>query len=344
MAIKSKPLVKGHGWKIWLGIVISILFVYLALRNIEFDKLMATFKQLNPVWLIPGTVLIFIVYFIKSLLWQMILGKKYVTHRWTVFRIITIGFFANNILPLRLGEVVRAWLLSKKEKLPMSTALAVIIMERGSDLIAMLVYFLLMMLLVPFQPWLKLSGAVLAGVGIVFILVILLNYRFGGHIIEKIEKPLEKLHPKIGPFIHKQLDKFFEGLKLITSWQQVSGILLLALCSWFLWSLVAATCIYAMDVQLPITAAFFLIVVLNFGLMIPASPGGIGVFEFMVIVALAPFGVEKETALGIGLTFHMLQYVVTLIAGWLFSVQMSVSLSNVYQRPDDYQADVLDKD
>jgi len=102
--------------------------------------------------------------------------------------------------------------------------------------------------------------------------------------------------------------------------------------------MVAYACFYAIGVDLPIVAAFFLIVVLNFGLMIPSSPGGIGVFEFMVILALAPFGIEKEVALGIGFTFHMLQYAVTLVAGWLFTLQLNVSMSAVYHHPEKMKA------
>ncbi len=316
--------------QIAVGIVISLVFVFLALRNIEFSKLWATFAKLNAWWLIPGAIIILGTYYLRVLLWQLVLKQKYATNQWDLFRIITIGYFTNNILPLKLGEVVRAWLLSKKEQLPMSTAFAVVVMERGSDLLAMLIYFLVMLMLVPFAPWLKLSGAILGGVGMGFLLVVLLNYRFGGHLLEKIEGPLNKLHPKIGPFIHRQLDKFLEGLKLLNRPSQALGVMGLALLAWLGWMVVTYTCFKAMNVNLPFLAAVFLIVVLNFGLMIPSSPGGIGVFEFMVILALKPFGVEKELALGIGFTFHMLQYVLTLVLGWVFALQMNVSMSAAY--------------
>lgn len=332
-------MIKKQALKIAIGILVSLIFIGLALYNIDFEKLRQTFSQIKIGWLVAGGILILLTYYLRALLWQQLL-RKYKTSQWNLYRIITIGYFANNILPLKLGEIIRAWLLGKRENLPTSQAFATVVMERGMDLFALLFYFILMMFIIPFEGWLKLSGLILAGVGTTFALVVILNYRYGSHLIEMAEKPLRMLPGRIGEWLHIQMGKFLEGLKLIEKPGQFIRIVILALLTWFCWISVAYICFKALGLELSFWAAIFLIIVLNFGLMIPSSPGGLGVFEFMVILALTPYGVEKETALGVGFTFHMLQYILTLALGWIFSIQLNVSMSKTYQHPENPEEDV----
>jgi len=191
-----------------------------------------------------------------------------------------------------------------------------------------------MMLFVPFAGWLKLSGLILAGVGACFLGVILLNYRFGGQWLEVLARPLEKLPGGVGNWLHRQLGKFMEGLRLVSSFSQFMRVAALSLLTWLCWIGVTYFCLLAMGLSLSPLAAVFLIVVLNFGLMIPSSPGGLGIFEFMVILALAAYGVDKETALGMGFIFHMLQYVLTIVLGWIFVVQLNLSMTAMVRQAE----------
>lgn len=315
------------------GVLLSLLFIWLALRNIDFSELLQTFGRLRPGWLVPGAGLILLAYFFRALLWRQLL-RRYPVRVWNLYRIITVGYLANNILPLRLGEVIRAWLLGRKEKLPASLALATVVIERGLDLTALFAFFLFMMFWVPFEPWLKLSGLILAGLGLVMVLVLALNYRYGGHLLDWIEKPLQRLPGNWGKWFHTQLDNFLQGLKLLESPGQIAAVVGLALAGWLSWTGVVYLCFRAAGLPLDFLAAMFLIVVLNFGLMLPSSPGGLGIFEFMVILALKPYGVPKEAALGLGFTFHMLQYLLTLVAGWIFALQLNVSMFRLYRESE----------
>lgn len=329
----KKPQPGRQFLRIGIGVLLSLLFIWLAFRNIDFSELWQTFTRLQPGWLAPGAVLILLAYFFRALLWRGLL-RRFPVRTWNLFRIVTIGYLANNILPLRLGEVIRAWLLGRREKLPASLALATVVIERGLDLLSLFAFFLFMMFWVPFEPWLKLSGLILAGIGLVMVLVLALNYRYGGHWLDWIEGPLQRLPGKWGSWFHSQLDNFLQGLKLLESPGQLASVLGLALAGWLSWTSVVYFCFRAMGLPLDFLAAMFLIVVLNFGLMLPSSPGGLGVFEFMVILALKPYGVPKEAALGLGFTFHMLQYLLTLIVGWLFALQLNVSMFRMYQESE----------
>ncbi|MBN1595037.1 flippase-like domain-containing protein [candidate division FCPU426 bacterium] len=322
---------KSHGMKIIIGLVLSLVFLGLALYKINLAKVVQTFRQVHFGWLLASAGSILVAYYFRSLLWRILLMGHKPINLGNAFRIITIGYFANNVLPLKLGELVRAWLLSKREGLTISLSLAVVVLERGVDLLCMMFYFILMMFIVPFENWLKVSGLLLAIFGGGFFLALILNYRFGGHLLEYIEKPLARLPGNIGRWLHRQMDAFLEGLKLIKNPGQFMAGVGVTLLSWLAWIMVTYLCFWAAGLQLPFFAAVFLIVVLNMGLMIPSSPGGLGVFEFMVILALAKYGVAKETALGFAVVFHMIQAILVIVLGWIFTVQMNVSMWKLSQ-------------
>lgn len=317
-------------WQIAAGILVSLGFVGLALYRVDLPKLLQTFAGLDPLWLLAAVGMILMSFSFRALLWKQLLAQHPV-RTWNLFRIITLGYFVNNLLPLKVGEVVRAWLLSRQEQLTTSLGLATVVLERGIDLLILLVLFGVMMAFVPFEPWLKWSGLALAGFALVFFLLILLNYRFGGHWLDFLERPLMRLPGKVGQWVHQQMGNFLEGLKLVQHPGQVIRALCFGALTWLSWVGVAYACMAAAHLSLPLAAPFFLIVVLNFGLMLPSSPGGLGVFEVMVILALTPYGVGKELALGVGFTFHMLNYFVTFVLGWPFALQMNLSLSKVTQ-------------
>lgn len=327
-----------NGWKIALGIAVSLVCLGLALRNIDFQQLAAVFKRLDPWWTTVAAGFVLAAYFLRALLWYSLIRPRKKTRLWNLFRIITIGYLANNLLPLKLGELLRAWLLGRQEALPTSLAIGTVVVERILDLFVLLFYFVVMMFFVPFAAWLKMSGLILAGIGVGMLGMLIVSYRFADRLAGLLEKPLQRLPGGFGPWLHAQLVKFLEGLQLVRTPGQLTAAVGWCLLTWLAWMCVAFFCALAFGVSLPFLAAVFLIVVLNFGLMIPSSPGGLGVFEFMVILALAAYGVSKEAALGIGFTFHMLHFLLTIVGGWLFAVQMNVSVFKVYSHPEKMDA------
>jgi uncharacterized protein (TIRG00374 family) len=328
----APPARRSPLWQILIGVAVSVLCLALALYQIDFRQLGSVFRRLQPAWVGLAVGLVLLAYFLRALLWRRLIGDRARPRLWNLFRIITLGYLANNLFPLKLGELLRAWLLGKREGLPLTLAVGTVVVERLLDLFALLFYFVLCMFLVPFAPWLKLSGLVLGSAGVVLAVLVLASRRYGAAFIERLERPLLAVPGGFGPWVHRQLGRFLEGLRLVQTWGQLARAYGWCLLTWLAWILVAFVCCQALGLRLPFLSAVFLIVVLNFGLMIPSSPGGLGVFEFMVILALAPSGVSKELALGVAFTFHMLQYLITLLIGWIFAVQFNLSMAQVYRR------------
>lgn len=329
------PTGRSSLWKVLIGVAVSVLCLGLALYQIDLGQLVSVFRRVRPVWVAAVAGGVLLAFFLRALVWRELIGDRARPRLWNLFRIITVGYLANNLFPLKLGELLRAWLLARRERLAVPLAFGTVVVERLLDLFALLLYFVLTMSLVRFASWLKLSGLVLAAVGLVLVVLVLLSRRHGEAVITRLERPLLALPGGIGPWVHRQLERFIEGLRLVQTWGQLARAYGWCLLTWLAWICVNYACLLAFGLDLPFLAAVFLIVVLNFGLMVPSSPGGLGVYEFMVILALAPFGVSKEEALGVGFLSHMVQYLLTLLLGWIFALQMNVSLSKVYRHPED---------
>src|SRR6266498_1987126 len=127
-------------WQFWTGVLISIVFIWFALRGLRLKDFWGAVKQANYIWLVPGIAVYFVGVWIRAWRWHYLLGpiKKIPTKM--MFPITTIGYMGNNIYPVRAGEVLRAVILKRKEGVSVSASLATIIVERIFDGVVMLAF------------------------------------------------------------------------------------------------------------------------------------------------------------------------------------------------------------
>src|SRR5690606_8053237 len=127
-------------WQFWLGVLISVVFIWLALRGLHLEEFWESVRRANYAWLLPGIGVYFVGVWVRAWRWHYLLGpiKKIPTR--TMFPITTIGYMGNNIYPARAGEVLRAVILKRKEGVSVSASLATIIVERIFDGVVMLAF------------------------------------------------------------------------------------------------------------------------------------------------------------------------------------------------------------
>ncbi len=125
-------------WQFWLGVLISVVFIWLALRGLRFDEFWTAIKQANYAWIIPGILIYFVGVLVRSWRWQYLLNPIKKIPMRVMFPTTIIGYMGNNIYPARAGEVLRAVILKRKEGVAISASLATIIVERIFDGVVML--------------------------------------------------------------------------------------------------------------------------------------------------------------------------------------------------------------
>ena len=126
--------------KVWLGVAVSAVLLWVAVRGVSLDEVLHELRQVRPIWLVPVLASIFVRFWLTALRWQLLLQpvKRIGVHR--LFAITMIGFMANNLLPARLGEFVRAYALGRSEALPSSLPFATIVIERLFDGFTLLMF------------------------------------------------------------------------------------------------------------------------------------------------------------------------------------------------------------
>ena len=302
------------------GVVLTGFFLWLALGNVELAAVQDALRSARYGFLLPAAGCSAAGYCLRTLRWQRILAPTKWIPFGRLFPVLMTGFATNNLLPARIGEFVRAYLLGSKEGLSRSLALATIVVERvcdGLTLIALMTVTLILFPLSVTDPRLRIvegSAALLFGTATVLLVVLLLR---PGPILALARSLLRPLPHTLAERIVGLLDAFVAGLGAL---QHPAALVRIAGLSLLIWALEGAS--YALIMlAFPLgleraewlAAAAFLLVFVNLGIMVPSAPGYIGTYQFFAKLALGAFGVPAALAIGLSLVAHALQY--SLITG-----------------------------
>jgi len=300
-------------WQFWLGVLISALFIWLALGGLKLDKFWGAVKQADYIWLIPGIGVYFIGVWVRAWRWHYLLGpiKKIPTK--TMFPITTIGYMGNNIYPARAGEVLRAVILKRKEGVSVSASLATIIVERIFDGVVMLAF-----IFVNLSELAKLTGAsgfvgniqqvAIIGTG-VFIgaLVVFLLAAMFPHTTAKVG--LWFIYHLLPTRLHEKviglMTKFLDGLASLRSPFNVLMVFFTSVIIWLLETGKYWFVMHAFDFSVSFFALMLMNGIVNLATTIPSAPGYIGTFDAPGIAVLTAYGVDQATAAGYTLVLHV---------------------------------------
>jgi len=313
-----------------VGILISVVLLWLLFRDIQFAELVDALKGANYWWLIPNVVLIVITMYQRAYRWHfMVLPIK--TVRFPKLLAATcIGFMANNVLPLRLGEFVRAYSLAHEEEgITKSASLATIFVERMIfDLVALLLIFGA----VVSQSELALSEDMkdglkivvgLALVGISFMLLLAVRADSTGRLLSRY---MFFLPSSVREKVHDLVLKFSRGLDFLKSIKSLIMVTLHTLMIWFLLGISNIFVFWAFGFDIPLEASFVLLVVVSISILIPSSPGFVGVYHFGAVWSLEQYGIARADAISCALVLHAAQYTVVTLMGFYFLHKEHLSL------------------
>ena len=313
-------------WQFWLGVLISIVFVWLALRGLRLEEFWGSVKQANYIWLVPGIGVYFVGVWVRAWRWHYLLGpiKKIPTQ--TMFPITTIGYMGNNIYPARAGEVLRAVLLKRKEGVSVSASLATIIVERIFDGVVMLAFVFLN--LPELAKLTSASGFVgnIQGVALwgtaaflsalaVFLLAAMFPQRttkIGFWFIFRIVP--KRLHERILGL----MSKFLDGLASLRSPFNVLMVFFTSVLIWLLETGKYWFVMHAFDFNISFFALMLMNGIVNLATTIPSAPGYIGTFDAPGIAVLTAYGVEHSVAAGYTLVLHVALWLPITLLGAYF--------------------------
>ncbi len=323
----------------WFGLGVMAVMFFLLLRNIDWRDLWLAFAQFHIVWILPALLVYLLGYIIRGYRWKILLSPVKKCSFQSLFPTLMIGFMANNLLPARAGEFVRAYLNGTKENISRSASLATIVLERIFDGLTMMIILWAALSFgnLPIREESMPSGiqhAIQAcpyvfGAAFLFIFLLLLFKKvavriinfFTDHAPSKLRTPLNKI-----------AHTFFDGLKILQNAKESFLVLATSIAAW--------TCefssYYLLGIGMGIApspisflSAALLMAIVNLAILIPNAPGGFGLFEFVGVALLVPFGIAKELALGYMLVVHFVVWIPINLFGLYFMSREHLSLGKL---------------
>lgn len=323
-------------WKFWLGMGVSALLVFFLFRGIDYHKLWEASSHANLYLWVPAFLIQYLLIFIRALRWQYLMGHIKKIGVGSLFSATTIGFMANNLLPARMGEFVRAYVIGTKEGVSVTSSFATIVVERIFDMITVLLLAMAVFLLFELPGGVSEIKNMVKGGAYGLMVVIIVAVLFLYVLVRYREKCLSLIKGILRPFperIQEQsvlfLGSLASGLEIVKGGRPLFMVSIYSILNW----LASALPIYIITISfgfiLPFSSALLILVLLAFAVSVPSSPGYVGPFHYAIYVGLGFYGVGKEEAIGMAIVMHLAQFVPLVVLGLFFVWREKLSFSKI---------------
>ena len=302
-------------WRLCFGILLSVAGLVMAARGVDFRAFIDVLGKVQLAWLAAALCLVALAMVARAYRWRLLLFPLAELRLARLFNLLNIGYLVNSVLPLRLGDLVRAYLYAELERLELVRVLSTVVVERVVDTLTIVG---LLLVTVPYVGLPTDLGRAAVSVGIVAAaaMAILIGVAASGSQSAEWFAGLAERVPLLRrPGIRDKATSALAGLSALRSRSQMLGALLWSLGAWLCTALEFYVVMKAMRLQLPIVAALLAVSLSTLGMVVPASPGHLGVFEYLTVVALSLFGVAQEVALAYALLVHAVGYLAPVVLG-----------------------------
>ena len=315
--------------KFILGVLISVIGLYYAFRQINFWELWIIIKNVNFILVILAIVILLLSNIIRAWRWQILVKPiKYVSFE-PAFSSIMIGYFGNSVLPFRMGEFLRAYVVADKTSLTASTAFGTIVIERILDFVGLSAVILLIMTVYPLK---SIGGFIIIGVIVLSLTAFIFILLFGGvksTLLVKIEKSSLL---KMG-FLRKillYLKNFLDGATTIIATNKLGVILLYTLIIWIMYYCSTYLATIATGIELEWFGFGVLLISTTMAISVPAAPGYVGTYHAAAVYILTNlFDVGRIDAQTAAIILHAVGTIPIVIIGAWYFLNSSVNIKDI---------------
>jgi uncharacterized protein (TIRG00374 family) len=337
----------------WFSLLVSLLFLYLFLFDpapsrlfhegvplaealfhprIEWSAVGRQIAAMHLGWFSLAFLFLMLAMVVRGLRWQAIVHPLKKLDFATMFGLNNLGYMANNLLPMRLGEVLRAMFLARKSGLGVPAAMATVVVERAFDMLGALACLFTLLLVVPADILGDQAGVVhqavpalggLAALGLLALLMLVV-------LRQRVQTLLEKLRlvlpARIADISLRLTASFLQGLSILESPLRTLWLVVLSILLYGCYFLSLKTMMLSMGLgadslpllaQHPFGSVLLVLVFVTVGYMIPAAPGAIGTVQYFTAIGLGLLGTDPSRAAGFALVNHFLTYAVLTGLGFI---------------------------
>ncbi len=307
---------KASRWTLVIALVLAAVLLFFAFRGVNWASMLSRLSQGRFDLLALGFLIYTTTFSVRSLRWRLLLGAEKRIAPLTVFWATMVGYLGNSFLPARAGELIRSGLLARRTRLSMSYVLATALVERVLDVVALVLISAVAVTTLSSVPaWLVGAPRALAVLALVALLVFVVLPRVEQHIQRLLARILgtTPLQARLASL----LSQFLLGMRAFQHIARGAGFAGFTLFIWLGDSVAVVTIAHAFHLTLALPQALILNAALGLASAAPSTPGYLGIFQFVAVTVLAPFGFARDEALAFILAAQAVTYAVIIVWGTL---------------------------
>ncbi len=290
------------------AIALAGVLLYFSLRGIEWGRVGQIFSHAKVPYVLLCCVIFSTALFIRAYRWRILLQAEGDVPVSLAFWATSAGYFGNNFLPARAGEVVRTLMISSRSSLSKAFVLTTALCERLADAIALVTISAIVLLIIPFRPgWLASAAKPFAFAGAAAIVALaILPY------LDKVSKSVLNALPlpqAVSERMQHLIGHILRGIRSFHDVRRLGGFLSLTCVIWCMDVVTTLIGAKALGISISVPVAFLLIAGLGLGSALPSTPGYVGIYQFVAVSILTPFGISRTDAIAYILFFQALMYV-----------------------------------
>ncbi len=294
-----------------VGVAISVVALFIVVHSVDVAAAWDTLKTADPRWIAALLLFVVLDVLLRAVRWRVLLSPLAAVPYSTTLASLLVGYLANNVLPARLGEVVRSHDLGTRTGLSRPMILGTIVIERVVDTMVVVSIAAIAILVLSVRG--IVASAVLVGFALTALLVVGVAVGIYAHRLPGADRLRTFLAR--WPRVREILVRLRDGLSVASNARAMVVAVVLSLGSWTCTVLAFAAAAQAVGVEPTIGQAALLAAGTNLATAIPAGPGYIGTFELAVVTIATSVGIDREAALAFGLLVHLATLLVTSVGG-----------------------------
>ena len=315
--------------KIIIGSFISMIGLWYALRQFNFTEFVSALSDVNYWYLVGAIVVQFSAIWFRALRWKWLLSPIKGIPTKPLFDATMIGYFGNNVLPLRMGELLRAYVVSYKYEIPTSQVIGTLVVDRILDLIALTVFaifFLFNSELMNIPQWIIIIAIFITLFSFIFLIYI------GGKNPnwQSIKQKYNLFNSTIGSKIFDIVSNVISGLSVLKKTTNKFGVYSFILVLWILYFISFIFMAKGINLELNLMNIGVLYVMLTLAISIPAAPGYVGTYHATCVAVLTNiYSVDLVASQTFAIVSHATVFIPFVIVGAIIFLKNSLNFSKL---------------
>ena len=305
---------------VWIGLAISVVGLLLAFRGLHWGEVQDSIADANYLLLALGVAVLLLAFYTRAIRWAVLFHPRTDLRVANLFGALNVGYALNNLLPLRIGELGRTYLICETEDVRAGHALSTIIVERTLDTLTVVAILLVTLPFIDAPSWTRGPALAIVGIGFLSLAVILAAISAAHEWTMSLVRRISRLLPEAqAGRVEHAAEAGLHGFSILWRPAVMAQAAFWSGVSWMLSAVVLYIVMQAFDLGLPFSAALFVMCATSLGMVVPSSPGYVGVFHAIAIESLVKvFDANRNDAASFAFVQHAMIYITPIVVSIVY--------------------------